>query len=320
MQTPVFKIEYENKDITASILQNVSSVTYTDFEHGQSDEVEIQLEDKDHLWKGSWYPSKGDSLKLNIGYIGEKLLNCGSFEIDEMEFAAPPDTITLKALAANIKKALRQNNSVAYENKTLFQIAQEIANKHNLILVGKVRDIKIKRITQNNKRDLEFLKKLAEEYGYIFKVSDNKLTFYETAKLKSQSPALIINRTDIISYSFRDKTHDQYKSCEVVYMNPKDKKTVSASINGTSTKADVLKLHKRCENKEQAILKANAALNKNSELEGNITVMGNPHIVAGLNIELKGLYKLSGKYHIKSAKHIIDKNTGYRTELEVEKC
>lgn len=320
MQTPVFKIEYENKDITASIAPNVLSVTYTDFEHGQSDEVEIQLEDKDHLWKSSWYPTKGDRIKLSLGYAGEKLLNCGSFEIDEIEFAAPPDTVTLKALAANIKKALRQNNSVAYENKSLLQIAQEIAQKHNLKLVGKVRDIKIKRITQNNKRDLEFLKKLAEEYGYIFKVSDNKLTFYETAKLKTQSPALIINRTDIISYSFRDKTHDQYKGCEVVYMNPKDKKVVSASINGTSAKADVLKLHKRCENKEQAILKANAALNKNSELEGNITVIGNPHIVAGLNIELKGLYKLSGKYHIKSAKHIIDKNSGYRTEIEVEKC
>ena len=320
MLKPVFKIEYENKDITASISPYVLSVTYSDFEHGQSDEVEIQLEDKDHLWKGSWYPSKGDTLKLNIGYENEKLLNCGSFEIDEMEFFAPPDTVNLKALAANIKKALRQNNSVAYENKTLFQIAQEIANKHNLKLVGNVKDIRIKRITQNNKRDLEFLKNLAEEYGYIFKVSDNKLTFFESAKLKSPSPALIINRKDIISYNFKDKTHDQYKSCEVIYMNPKDKKTVSASIKGDSKKADVLKLNTRCENKEQAILKATAAMNKNASLEGTITIMGNPHLVAGLNIELKGLYKLSGKYHIKSVKHTIDRSSGYKTELEAEKC
>jgi phage protein D len=103
-------------------------------------------------------------------------------------------------------------------------------------------------------------------------------------------------------------------------MNPKDKKAISARINGTSTKADVLKLHSRCENKEQAILKANAALNKNSELEGTITIIGNPHIVAGLNIQLVGLYKLNGKYHIKSVKHTIDKYSGYKTEIEVEKC
>lgn len=320
MLKPIFKVEYEKIDITASIAPYILSVIYTDFEHGQSDEVEIQIEDTNHLWKADWYPSKGDALKLNIGYEGEKLLNCGSFEIDEMEFASPPDTITLKALAANIKKALRQNNSVAYENKTLKQIAQEVAQKHNLTLIGSIRDVRIKRITQNKKRDLEFLKNLAEEYGYIFKISDNKLTFYETAKLKSANPSLIINRQDLISFSIRDKTHDQYKACTVTYHDPKTKKLVNSSIKGNSNKADTLKLNKRCENKEQAILKAQAGINKNSPVEGNISIMGNPHLVAGLNIELKGLYHLSGKYHITQVKHSIDRMTGYRTELEVQKC
>lgn len=320
MIKPIFKIEYEKKDITAHISPNVLSVSYTDFEHGKSDEIEIQVEDKDNLWKSSWYPSKGDALRLNIGYEGEKLLNCGSFEIDELEFASPPDTITLKALAANIKKALRQSNSVAYENKTLKQIAQDIANKHSLKLVGSIKDVKIKRITQHKKRDLEFLKNLAEEYGYIFKISDNKLTFYETAKLKSSNPAVIITKQELTSFTIRDKSHDQYKSCEVSYHDPKSKKLVSSSIKGSGTKADTLKIHKRCENKEQAILKAKAGINKNSPVEGNISLMGNPHLVAGLNIELKGLYHLSGKYHIKQAKHSIDRMSGYKTELEIEKC
>ncbi len=330
MLKPIFKVEYENINITASIAPYILSVGYTDFEHGQSDEVEIQIEDSNHLWQSDWYPSKGDTLKLNIGYEGEKLenefstpaslLNCGSFEIDELEFSAPPDTITLKALAANIKKALRQNNSVAYENKTLRQIAQEIANRHNLKLIGSIKDIKIKRITQNKKRDLEFLKNLAEEYGYIFKISDNKLTFYETAKLKSSNPALILYRQDLISFNIRDKTHNQYKACEVTYHDPKTKKLVSSNIKSSSAKADTLKLNKRCENKEQAILKAQAGINKNSPIEGSLSLIGNPHLVAGLNIELKGLYHLSGKYHITQAKHSIDRMSGYRTELEVEKC
>lgn len=320
MSTPTFIVEYENKDITAQISSNVLSVSYTDFEHGQSDEIEIQVEDNQNLWKSSWYPSKGDALKLHIGYKDEKLLNCGCFEIDELEFASPPDTITLKALAANIKKALRQKNSVAYENKTLKQIAQQIAEKHGLTLVGNIRDIKIRRITQNKKRDLEFLKNLAEEYGYIFKISDNKLTFYETAKLKSANPTMILTRQDLISFSIRDKTNNQYSSCEVSYHHPRRKKKIVSKIQGNSVKADSLKIHTRCENKEQAILKAKAGINKNSPIEGTITVIGNPHLVAGLNIELKGLYHLSGKYHIKQAKHTINRTSGYITELEIEKC
>lgn len=320
MITPAFIVEYENKDITAQISSNVLSVSYTDFEHGQSDEIEIQVEDNENLWKSYWYPSKGDSLKLSIGYKNEKLLNCGTFEIDELEFISPPDTITLKGLAANIKKSLRQKNSVAYENKTLRQIAQEIATRHGLKLVGSIRDIKIRRITQHKKRDLEFLKNLAEEYGYIFKISDNKLTFYETAKLKSANPAVIITRQDLTSFSIRDKSQDQYNSCEVSYHHPRKKKKISSKIQGNSVKADSLKLHKRCENKEQAILKAKAGINKNSPIEGTLTLMGNPNLVAGLNIELKGLYHLSGKYHIKQSKHTINRTSGYITELEIEKC
>lgn len=320
MLIPVFKIEYENKDITAQISSNVLSVSYTDFEHGQSDEIEVQVEDNQNLWKSAWYPSKGDELKLSLGYQGERLLNCGAFEIDELEFVSPPDTITLKGLATNIKKSLRQKNSVAYENKTLKQIAQQIADKHGLKLVGSIQDVKIRRITQNKKRDLEFLKNLAEEYGYIFKISDNKLTFYETAKLKSANPAIILTRQDLTSFTIRDKSQDQYSSCEVSYHHPRKKKKITSKIKGDSIKADTLKIHKRCENKEQAILKAKAGINKTSPIEGTITLMGNPHLVAGLNIELKGLYHLSGKYHIKQAKHTINRTSGYITELEIEKC
>ena len=119
MLQPTFKLEYNKKDITKDISKYVLSINYTDFEHGQSDEIEIVFEDSDKLWQSAWIPSKGDSLRLYIGYIGEKLLNCGLFEIDEVEFQTPPDTLTVKAIATGITKSLRQKNSVAYENKSL---------------------------------------------------------------------------------------------------------------------------------------------------------------------------------------------------------
>lgn len=318
--SPLCQIIYEKKDITASIAPYVVSVTYTDFESGQSDEVEIQIEDKDNLWKVGWYPSKGDTLRLNIGYSGERLLNCGSFETDELEFASPPDTLTIKALAASIKKALRQKNSVAYENKTLKQIAQGIANKHGYKLIANIQDVKIKRITQNNLKDLTFLKNLAEEYGYIFKITDNKLVFYETEKLKGANSAVIFNRTDLISFNIKDKASNEYKACEVSYHDPKTKKLITTTVkNASSIKGDTLKIHKRCENKEQANLKATAALN-NTAVDGSITVIGNQNLVAGINVELKGLYHLSGKYHVTQAKHTFDRQNGYTTELEIKRC
>ena len=322
MYKPIFKIEYNQKDITTDVSNQVLNIEYTDFEHGQSDEITITFEDTQKLWQGSWIPSKGDSLRVFIGYEGEKLLNCGLFEIDEIEFATPPDILTVKALATGITKALRQNNSVAYENKTLKQIASEIAQKHSLTLVGEIEDVRVERITQNQERDLTFLKKLAEQYGYIFKIAEGNLVFYKTEKLTGADAAKILYRTDLSRISLTEKTSKNYKSVTVSYHNPKTGKKITATAkNENCVKGDTLKINERCENKQQALLKAKAALAKgNNTIEGSIDLVGNPNLIAGLNVELKDLGYFSGKYHITQTRHFIDRTSGYGTSLEVKSC
>ena len=252
MLIPTYKLIYEKKDITKDVARFVTNIEYTDFEHGQSDEISITFEDSENLWHTSWIPTKGDVLTLDIGYETQKLLNCGKFEIDELEYETPPDIVTVKALATSIKKALRQKNSIAYENKTLKQIAAEIAKKHGLTLVGSIDDIKILRITQNQQKDLEFLKKLAEEYGYIFKITANYLVFYETEKLKSETPTRIFNKSDLSKINLSEKTSQKYKAVQVSYHNPKTGKTIKTTVKNTGVvNGDTLKITSRCENKQQ---------------------------------------------------------------------
>ena len=322
MYKPIFKIEYNQKDITKDVSNQVLNIEYTDYEHGQSDEITITFDDTQKLWQSSWIPSKGDSIRVFIGYEGEKLLNCGIFEIDEIEFATPPDILTVKALATGITKALRQNNSVAYENKTLKQIASEIAQKHSLTLVGEIEDVRVERITQNQERDLTFLKKLAEQYGYIFKIAEGNLVFYKTEKLTGADAAKILYRTDLTRITLSEKTSKNYKAVTVSYHNPKTGKKITATAkNEKCVKGDTLKITERCENKQQALLKAKAALAKgNNTIEGSIDLVGTPNLIAGLNIELKDLGYFSGKYHITQTRHFIDRTSGYRTSLEVKSC
>lgn len=230
----IFKLQYENKDITADVSPMMTSVIYTDYEQGQSDEIEITMEDRNHRWKQGWYPVKGDSLSLDIGYEGEKLLPCGGFEIDDITFEGPPDTISIKALAVGVMDALKTDNSKAYEETTLKDIAKEIAKKYDYTLKGTIKNVKLKRVTQNKERDLEFLKRIAEEYGYIFKIVEKTgtqkkkyLVFTEIEELKNTSPVATIRREQLKSYSFRDKTSDIYKSVEVQYHDPKENKLIT---------------------------------------------------------------------------------------------
>ena len=71
MLQPTFKLENNKKDITKDISDYVLNQNYTDVEHGQSDEVEIIFEDSEKLWQDAWIPSKGDNIRLYIGYVGK---------------------------------------------------------------------------------------------------------------------------------------------------------------------------------------------------------------------------------------------------------
>ena len=46
---------------------------------------------------------------------------------------------------------------------------------------------------------------------------------------------------------------------------------------------------------------------------------GNPRLVAGNRVTLKNMGKMSGQFLINSARHSIDRDKGYTTEIEVNK-
>ena len=323
VKTPVYIIEYEQKDITADISPVILSLTYEDHRSSFSDDIKITVEDRKDLWKNSWFPTKGDLLKVYIGYENEKLLDCGDFTIDEIEFAGPPDTMNLKGLSTSIKESLRQKNNRAYEKKTLEQIATEIANAHGYKLIGDFdNNIRFNRITQHEESDLFFLKTLAEKYGYIFKVVGENLVFYAVSSLDQSDAVYEITKQNLIDFNLKTKTRDLYKAAEVYYQDPETKQVITFNVKAEGiSKGDILKINERCENKEQAIIRGNSALNKKNrgEIEGTLTLVGNPILVGGINIDLSGFGMLDGKYMVDNSRHIINASEGYKTELEVKK-
>nr|BDD45779.1 hypothetical protein 1 [bacterium] len=318
---PTYIIEYENKDVTKAIAPYVMSLSYTDNKHGKSDEIQLEIRDDEGLWKSSWYPQKGDIVKLKIGYEGEQLVNCGSFEIDEPEFSDSNDEVLqLKGVSASIKKPVRQENTKSYENRTLRQIAQEIADKHEYTLVfDSAKDLKISLVNQKNEGDLEFLKRLAEKYGYAFKITGNNLVFYELGKLEETESIYVFAKKDLLGYKLQDKSLEVYRVCEVKYFDARTKELISyTETDPNITKGDTLKLNIRCENKEQAIAVAKAALSFcTKDIEGSIEIEGNQFICAGANIEITELGKLNGKYSVETAKHRIEDD--YTMSLNIKK-
>lgn len=148
---------------------------------------------KEHTEHGRFRdPEQGDALSLSLGDQFTGLVSFGKFEIVEIEYNHPPSTVSLKALAAGISKASRTLKGRAYENTTLAEIVRQVAARLKLESSGQEKDIKIKRITQYQERDIEFLSRLAKEYGHTFKIVGNKLVFADNATLKEREVVVVL--------------------------------------------------------------------------------------------------------------------------------
>lgn len=323
---PKVIVIYERRDITTVISPALIEISYTDFMEGESDSVEMTLEDADRRWQNAWYPQHGDMVSVQLGYASGPLLPCGDFEVDEVELEGPPDTIRIKALAAGIKRSVRTRNGRAYENTTLADIARQVAKRNKLKLSGTIETVKISRVTQVYETDLTFLKRVAESYGYSFSVRGEKLTFFKRAELKKSEPTLTIRRRDVTSFRFHDKVHGVAASGTASYFDPKTKEVKTATVEdqkaqGNAHSADELKLNVRAENEQQARLKADAALDKSNEDQtvGSLTLPGEVRLMSGVNVLLVDFGKLDGKYTVTQALHRVSRSSGYGTEVDLKR-
>ena len=326
---PDFSLFYEKTNITADIEPSLIELSYTDHLEGQSDELSVTFEDISGKWIRQWFPTQGDKLRAAIGYKGKLLTDIGEFEIDEVEYSYKPSTISLKALSTGVAKANRTLQPKAYENTTLAQVVGIVANKLKLKVVGKIKNIPIKRITQYQERDVKFLARIAREYHHSFKIVGSQLVFTDKAKLGESEPVLIIEEEDVISLSLRDRIKDTAKAVEISGYNASGKKLVKKSKkakalrpNMTQAKeasGDTLKIVTRGESEEQVEARGEAALAEQNDDQsaGNIQLVGNPTLVAGATVLVRNLGVFSGKYLIKSSKHSFGRSSGYITDIEV---
>lgn len=327
IKIPSWKLTWNGKDITTDLLPYVLSVTYEDVYHGESDTIEITIENRDLRWLKDWYPEKGDVVNLKIGYDGEPYLPCGDFEIDEIEFSGSRtsgDTVHLKGIATPFVKSIREKRTVAYENASLSKIVKLIADRNGMnAVIELTSDPNFKRIDQKQKADLTFLRELAEKYNASVKVQGNTIFFISNDKLKEREPALTIERKDIISYSLQDKTHNIYKGVIITYHDPKTKKLLKYKEDWTGYKAgaDYLKINEKVESLEEAKIRARAERHKydSKEKTGRITMPGNSRIMAGLVVSLKGFGLMDGSWLIERTRHTISRTGGWITEMEVRR-
>lgn len=332
---PVFELAYNGKAITADIAPYVLSIAYTDHLTGESDELDVELEDSNGRWLNAWYPEKGAQLTCKFGYLGQSLVQAGIFTVDQIELSGPPSVVRLRGLATGVQDAVRTSKPKAYEKTTLAAIAQRMAKHHKLTLIGQVEALPVDRATQYHETDLQFLNRLAREYGYAVKwlLGEKKLVFTKISALHKQSPIRSFTPADMSSWRASDQIGDVPSEGQNKYHDPKTKKLVVYSVKdgqtavvgqtdaGKSSSADTVKMTRRAPTKQAAEAMATAELERRQldRTSAEITVMGDAALAAGAVIALAELGKLSGSYTITKASHRITRGSGFTTALELKR-
>jgi uncharacterized protein len=318
---PGWALTYKGKPITARIESQTVSVTYTSHAGGKAPELEFEIEDRDKLWQGPWFPTRGDLVALTIGYANQASVSCGNFQVDEVELEGPPDVMHLRCIAAYITPAMRTPNSTPYEGQTLLGIAGQVAKKYGFTVVGAAvsPDVTFARQTQNQETDLEFLHRLARDHNYEFTLRGQNLVFYSRPALELQGSIAIIYRSNETRFHLKTKTHQVYAAAQVSYQDPATKQLYTQTATGSSPTGDTLHLVRRCENGQQASLKAAAELHRHNMLQttAEITMPGNTQMAAGARITVSGWGNYDSDYLIQTARHKLARGSGYTTEIEL---
>lgn len=317
---PEVKLLYNGKDCSKDFSKYLRSVSFEEFEDDQSDELTLTLNNHDGFFSTLGSPKKGD--KLTCQFLnGADIFNCGSFSIDDNTFhwGLDGDTVEIKALAALINVPVRTNKTKNHSGKTLVAIAREIGKTHGFKVAGSEGFIKIGTTIQKKESDLSFLKRISKEYGYIFNIKNNILTFTSIESLENKKALLTLFKKDFKELSLHDSSAKMFGKCKVAYFDSKTKSTKTYTAVGNSQFSDTFTINKRCSSLTEAKRIAASALKKGQkEIKGTIELK-EPlnNFIAGVNCEIKEIDNFVGLYHIKSTKRTID-DSGYRVTGEIE--
>lgn len=128
------EVTFDGVDITKSIRPYLISVTYTDNEEGEPDDLQISVQDREGEWLQSWLDqvieaAAGAGLKFSAAFTQENwgndnTLPTGDFELDSVTAQGPPSTVTIKGTSLSFSAPIRQTKkSKAWESYNLSGIA-----------------------------------------------------------------------------------------------------------------------------------------------------------------------------------------------------
>ena len=330
-------VKIDGVDVSADINKYFAQLTYTDFEEDKTDDLQINIDDRDGVWITDWLES-GDGAKgaeisaaivqKNFDSDGKtRVLDCGTFDIDAFDASGPPASVSIKATSLPYTSTIRTaTNTKAWENISLSVIAKEIADRNGMaVMYESSFDPVFDRREQVQVSDIVFLHRLCHNAGISLKASGGIIVLFDAEKYEQNPAVREIKRgeSDVKSYRFGTSTNDtKYARCHVSYTDPQTGRTIEYTYTPRDSDPDgqTLEINERVRTREEARNLAMRRLRQKNkdEYQAEFTLVGDVRLVAGVTVEVIGWGMFDGVYIIKTATHMVT-GSGYTLMLDLRR-
>lgn len=184
--TPDFSVSASDADVTAHVRRYLVELRVVETLDRTSDHMELVLSDAAAELA---VPSAGRVLAVSMGYVG-RLAPMGRYSHTETEIDLAPRVLRIRATAEDFRSrsTLKAPRTRSWDEVTLEDVVGQIAEEHGYVpAVGPGLSTEaIAHIDQTSESDLHLLRRLANHYGAVAKVADERLLFLPSG---SQEPA-----------------------------------------------------------------------------------------------------------------------------------
>ena len=314
---------YNGVNVTTQLAPYLNSFTYTDVASGESDSINIVLNDRDRKWIGPWFPYIGDEIQPTIQFHnwreGKNFeeFPCGMFHVDDFSFRGGPIHLNLEGTAIPTASGFKTTKRTeTYEAFTLQEIGQIIASRSGVALYYEADPIYVEKVEQSNTTDCEFFNKLVKKYGLALKIYNDRLVVFAEDVYEFAPAKLDLTEADIDpNWSWNNKSIGIYDGVRYEYSHS-DKNCTFYVFIGDGPR--MLYCNEAVGNLYEAVIVALAALNEaNREMTTmTIKIKAHPGLIATDCVNLE-LGNLSGKYYIEKIRHNV--GDGYDMELDMRR-
>lgn len=260
------------------------------------------------------------------GAGGDDVLNCGTFELDDVGCDGPPQKVTMSASSLRYESAIRKTKKTrSWNGNTLENIIRQIAGDggYEYMYLSSYNPY-YKHMLQSNMADIEFLQKLTDSAGINLKVTDGILVAYDQRDYDEENAVLTVSRGDgsYTGFNFRSSLAiTAYSSCHVSYEDDNGNTYEATFTPATGySEGEVLEVTEQVSSNAEALELAKRRLRKanKGEMTGSLKMLGDTRLQAGVNIELRGWGDFDGKWSIDSAVHQVS-GSGYTTSVKISR-